>query len=82
MKHFLERIYAASPAALQTLALDAYGWKIRRERFGAEYHRWQRIFAENERRAPRELAALQDEAVDETSERTRGTRKDRGAYMI
>jgi len=63
MKHFLERIYAASPAALQTLALDAYGWKIRRERFGAEYDRWQRIFAENERRAPRELAALQDEAV-------------------
>lgn len=63
MKKVLERIYAASPAALQTLALNAYGWKIRHERFNDEYRLWQRIFAENERRPPAELAAMQDRAV-------------------
>ncbi len=63
MKKILERIYAASPDALQSLALNAYGWKIRRERFNAEYRIWQRIFAENERRPPAELARMQDAAV-------------------
>lgn len=63
MKKILERIYAASPAALQTLALNAYGLKIRHERFNDEYRRWQRVFAENERRPPDDLARKQDAAV-------------------
>jgi phenylacetate-CoA ligase len=63
VKKILERIYAASPAALQTLALNAYGWKIRHERFNDEYRRWQRVFAENERRPPDDLARKQDAAV-------------------
>ena len=63
MKHFLEKVYAASPKWSQTLALSAYGWKIRRERFTEGYDRWQRVFAENERRSGEELAALQDELV-------------------
>ena len=63
MSRALERLYASSPAWLQALAVSAYGWKIRRERFGPEYRRWQRVFADNERRSPAELAAMQDESV-------------------
>jgi phenylacetate-CoA ligase len=65
MKRILERVYAASPIALQTLALSAYGWKIRRERFNAEYRRWQRVYAENERKPPGEVQAAQDQMVRE-----------------
>jgi hypothetical protein len=49
MRRSLERIYASTPAWLQTLAVSAYGWKIRRERFGSEYRRWQRVFAVSRR---------------------------------
>jgi phenylacetate-CoA ligase len=63
VKHFLEGVYGAAPGWFQTLALNAYGWKIRRERFNADYDRWQREFLENERRPPAELRDLQDEAL-------------------
>jgi len=63
MRRSLERIYASTPDWLQTLAVSAYGWKIRRERFGSEYRRWQQVFADHERRSPAELAAMQDDSI-------------------
>ncbi len=63
MKALVDRIYAASPRWVQGLALNVYGWKIRRERFNDEYERWQNELAENERRSAAELTAIQDEMV-------------------
>ncbi len=63
MRRSLERVYASTPDWLQTLAVSAYGWKIRRERFDSEYRRWQQVFADHERRSPAELAAMQDDSI-------------------
>ncbi|MFQ5458381.1 MAG: hypothetical protein ACE5FC_08020, partial [Myxococcota bacterium] len=63
MKHFLESLYGAGPDWFQRLALNAYGWKIRRERFNAAYDRMQRIMAANEQRSREDISALQDDAV-------------------
>ena len=63
MRRSLERIYASTPDWLQALAVSAYGWKIRRERFGSEYRRWQQVFADHERRSPAELAAMRDDSI-------------------
>jgi hypothetical protein len=82
MKKILERIYAASPAALQTLALNAYGWKIRHERFNDEYRRWQRVFAENERRPPPHIARMQDTAVRDLIAPLEGSPPGRGCARL
>jgi phenylacetate-CoA ligase len=63
MNYMLERLYGASPIWIQNLVLNAYGWKIRRERFNRAYEEWQRVFAENEHGSKADLAAMQDEAV-------------------
>ncbi|MDP3938809.1 MAG: hypothetical protein Q8R92_11850 [Deltaproteobacteria bacterium] len=63
MNHLLERIYAVAPDWFQTAALNAFGWKIRHERFNADYDRWQRVFAENERRSWSDLRDEQDERL-------------------
>jgi phenylacetate-CoA ligase len=63
MSGLAEKIYGATPVAVQNFLLSEYGRRIRRVRFGGEYDRLSALLGESERWSPGELRAYQDERL-------------------
>jgi phenylacetate-CoA ligase len=65
MHPFIERVYGASPAYLQSALITAYGVRIRLQRFDRRYEAWTRFLGRSERFSAEELRAYQDERLRE-----------------
>lgn len=63
MSSSLERAYAHLPPSLQSLALTAYGWRLKRMRRGPIYTRWSQTLRSLESRSAEEVTAIHEAAL-------------------
>ncbi len=65
MNKWIERIYSASPAAVQDTWVTLYGVKARAERFGRRFDKWMEFFQTADGFSGEELRAYQNERLAE-----------------
>jgi phenylacetate-CoA ligase len=63
MNKWIERIYSASPAAVQSSLVTLYGMKSKAQRFGPRYDRWMAFFEKADAFSKNELESYQDERL-------------------
>ena len=59
----LATLYDHSPAALQSLYISWYGYRIRRQRFNREHDRWMELFDRSQWWSEEEMGAYQDQRL-------------------